>query len=82
MKSKPTYRADLNISKTSQISYKKALGNIKSYKRSKITMLESKKGFEVKIIADDLTALRASINSITRDMQVIEQASSQQDNLM
>jgi tRNA threonylcarbamoyladenosine modification (KEOPS) complex Pcc1 subunit len=77
MKTKPVYQAALNISKATQISYKKVLGDMRSYKRSRITMLESKKGFEVKIIADDLTALRASINSITRDMQVIEQASSQ-----
>jgi len=72
MRTKPVYRANLNISKATQMSYKKALGNIRNYKRSKITIHESKRSLELRIIARDLAALRASINSITKDIQTIE----------
>ena len=46
--------------------------NLKSYKKVKITVKKNKKICEMLINAKDIPSLRASFNSITRDLSVIK----------
>ena len=50
----------------------RALGRIKTYKRSGITITKEKDSLKISIGAIDATALRASINSVLRDVQTID----------
>lgn len=47
--------------------------NLKDFERSRATLSETKGAFTVTIKAKDLTALRASINSIMRELKVVEE---------
>lgn len=61
------------IPKNSEVNYRKIL-DVKSkttYKRSMVEIKETGKNLVIRISANDLVALRASINSILRDIQVI-----------
>ncbi len=69
-----TYSAEIHVEKASSLNYSKALGKIKSYKRSSVSIKETSRILTVSIEAHDATALRASVNAIMRDVQVIESA--------
>jgi tRNA threonylcarbamoyladenosine modification (KEOPS) complex Pcc1 subunit len=62
----------LVIAKDPKINYRKILGNSLKHERSTTAIKEEKETLIVEITAADLTALRASANSILRDLQVIE----------
>ncbi|MGI0134123.1 MAG: KEOPS complex subunit Pcc1 [Candidatus Micrarchaeaceae archaeon] len=47
--------------------------NLKSFERSYATISETKDAFTITIKAKDLTALRASINSIMRELKAVEE---------
>lgn len=66
------YSAEIAIAKKSNINYKKILGESKEHQRSKVKIEESKDKVTISIETEDLAALRASINAVTRDIQVIE----------
>jgi tRNA threonylcarbamoyladenosine modification (KEOPS) complex Pcc1 subunit len=68
------YSAELRIPKLKGLVYKRLIGKIVMYKRSKVSLREDKNFMYVAITADDVTALRASANSIMRDVQIIEKA--------
>jgi tRNA threonylcarbamoyladenosine modification (KEOPS) complex Pcc1 subunit len=72
--SKDTYQAKITIAKISKISYKKILGEIREHKRSGLSIKETPTTLEISIKTTDITAMRASINGIMRDIQVIEGA--------
>lgn len=53
-------------------SYAKIIGKPHAYKRSSISIREGPKSFYVEIQANDPVALRASMNAMMRQIQVIE----------
>ena len=61
----------LIIKKEPGLKYTKVLSGA-THNRSTISMIESKDTLTIEIKAKDATALRASTNSILRDLQVIE----------
>lgn len=63
---------EITLPKDGSISYTKILGKFPIQKRSTIIIKESKTTLIISIKAKDATALRASTNSILRDLQVIE----------
>lgn len=65
--------AEIAINKYPNINYKRvlALPSTRSYARSSIETNEARDKLKIMIMAYDITALRASINSIMRDLQVI-----------
>jgi tRNA threonylcarbamoyladenosine modification (KEOPS) complex Pcc1 subunit len=65
--------AEITINKHPKINYKKvlALPSTRAYARSSTEIKEDKGRLKIVIKAEDITALRASINSIMRDLQVI-----------
>ena len=67
-----SYEAVITLHKSAKINYTKLIGNLRMYKRSVIEIGETPEAFSVKINAADPTALKASFNSILRDIQVIE----------
>ena len=69
---KSTAYLKLVLKKETNLNYSKILGASKSHKRSSTKLKESKGSLTIEISAMDLAALRASANSILRDMQVIE----------
>ncbi len=70
------HKAIITIPKKVKIDYKKVLGTVREHKRSGMQIQETEKELIITIKTSDLTALRASINSITRDISVIEGAGS------
>ncbi|MDE1870685.1 MAG: CTAG/PCC1 family protein [Candidatus Micrarchaeota archaeon] len=64
-------KLDLVIRKTDEVNYSKILGDNKRHRRSAISIRENGKMLIIEIKASDLTALRASANSILRNLQVI-----------
>jgi tRNA threonylcarbamoyladenosine modification (KEOPS) complex Pcc1 subunit len=69
------YTSEIRITKRSRIQYSSLIGKLKEYKRSRITLTEKKGELQITIDADDITALRATFNGITKDIAVIEEAS-------
>lgn len=69
------HRAELTIAKKAKIDYKRVIGEIRSQGRSDTKINETKDQLKIVIEAKDATALRASINAVMRDLQVIEGAS-------
>ncbi len=67
-------KATIIIQKRAKMSYKKILGEIKEHKRSGINISETDSELKITIETKDITALRASLNAIIRDVQVIEGA--------
>lgn len=47
--------------------------NIKNFERSRATLSETDNAFTITIVAKDLTALRASLNSIMRELKIVEE---------
>jgi tRNA threonylcarbamoyladenosine modification (KEOPS) complex Pcc1 subunit len=72
--SKNNYEAKITIEKISKINYGKVLGDIREHKRSGMSIKETPNTLEIHIKTSDITALRASINNIIRDLQVVESA--------
>ncbi len=72
-----SYTCLIKVTKDSKINYKRILGSTNSvrYKRSQISIKEKAEDLEIKISAKDAGALRATINSVLRDLHVIEQLS-------
>lgn len=66
------FGAKIIVKKDSNISYIKILGIHGSHKRSSTSVSESKGFLEIKITAADATALRASLNTATRSLQVVD----------
>ena len=66
-----SYEAEIRIEKSSRIDYKKALGEIKEHNRSGIKITETKSTVNIKIKTNDITALRATMNAVMRDVQTI-----------
>ncbi|MFI5412309.1 MAG: KEOPS complex subunit Pcc1 [Candidatus Micrarchaeales archaeon] len=70
------HKALIIIPKKVKLEYKKALAGTREHKRSGMQIEETAKELRITIKTSDLTALRATINSIMRDIQVIEGAGS------
>lgn len=68
------YRCIIMLPAASRLEYLTALQGGK-YKRSSITVASTASGASIEIRASDATALRASANSVLRDLQVIEASS-------
>ena len=66
------YAARITITKHLPIKYSKMIGSYKAYRRSKISTKEGAHSISISIAANDATALRASLNSVMRDIHVIE----------
>ncbi len=62
--------------KDAELSYKGLLSNPHSYKRSSISAKESGAAITFTVTASDVTALRASVNAVLRDIKVVEEATS------
>lgn len=58
------------------LNYKGLLASGRPYKRSSIDIRESDSGITFTVRASDITALRASVNSVLRDIKVVEAAAS------
>ncbi|MGI0100671.1 MAG: KEOPS complex subunit Pcc1 [Candidatus Micrarchaeaceae archaeon] len=54
------------------LEYEKILGTGSKHKRSNVTVAAKNSKLIIEITASDATALRASVNSVLRDLQVIE----------
>lgn len=63
------------ISKEENLNYSRILNRKMRYPRSDLAIKETKDTLKITITAKDATALRASSNSVLRDLQVIEAAS-------
>ncbi|MGD0728513.1 MAG: KEOPS complex subunit Pcc1 [Candidatus Micrarchaeaceae archaeon] len=66
------FQLKLIINKEKALEYSKILSIKTEHKRSNIKLKEIKGTLFIEISAKDATALRASANSILRDLQVIE----------
>jgi tRNA threonylcarbamoyladenosine modification (KEOPS) complex Pcc1 subunit len=68
---KYTNNATISIKKRFSIDYKKIINQMR-YVRSSIIIKEDKKYIKLNIKATDITAMRASINSIIRDIKIAD----------
>ncbi len=68
------FSTTIKIPKKVKISYIDAMGDRKEHKRSGVKMSETKNELTVVIETKDVTALRASMNAVFRDVQVVENA--------
>ncbi len=66
------YKAVFTIPRIARTSYKMLLKVQKEHKRSTISIKETESSVTIIAEADDITALRSTLNSVTRDIQVIE----------
>ncbi len=73
-------RLKLTIKKGTPLNYSRILGASKIHKRSSTKLKESEENLIIEISATDIAALRASSNSILRDIQVIEATGAPQRN--
>jgi tRNA threonylcarbamoyladenosine modification (KEOPS) complex Pcc1 subunit len=69
------YNGIIVIPKKAGLSYKSIIGATKHYKRSGMTISETGSTLKITIKTNDAAAMRASLNAIMRDIQVIEGAS-------
>ncbi len=67
-------RAEITLSKKSGIDYRKLLSSQseKTTVRSSTAITETRTGLKITIRADDLAALHASINSMMREIRVLD----------
>ena len=72
-------RATIKIHKRYNINYKRIMSGQKVSRRSSTEIDERPGVVEVKIYADDISALRASINAVMRDISSIESSISGAD---
>jgi len=66
------YNSTIVIPKKKGLNYRSIIGATRQYKRSGISILETKSELKITIKTTDATAMRASVNAIMRDIQVIE----------
>lgn len=66
--------SEITIKKGHKAHYTKIIGKQKEHKRSRTIMSEDDNSIYIKIDAEDIPAMRASINSVMRDVQTIESA--------
>jgi tRNA threonylcarbamoyladenosine modification (KEOPS) complex Pcc1 subunit len=66
------FEAKIVVKKDNGISYSRILGMRGNRKRSSTSLSESKDAPEIKISAADATALRASLNTMARSLQVVD----------
>lgn len=69
------HEAEITIIKAPTVSYLKVMGAKRSYKRSSVNITETKSELRIHVAADDPTALKASINSILNEIEIVENAS-------
>lgn len=70
-----SYSAVLAVRKRAPgLDYGRLLSGSRDYKRSSMRLKESKESVNLTVEADDATALRATLNSVLRDIKVIEAA--------
>jgi tRNA threonylcarbamoyladenosine modification (KEOPS) complex Pcc1 subunit len=69
------YTARIVFPKATKSSYKSLLGTQREQKRSTIKITELNGTVIIEAEAADVTALRATLNALIRDIQVIEAAS-------
>ena len=67
-----TINAKVLIPKRKDLDYTGMLVQTSKYKRSSMSVRDLGSALEVVVTATDTTALRASLNSLLRDLQVIE----------
>jgi tRNA threonylcarbamoyladenosine modification (KEOPS) complex Pcc1 subunit len=72
MPAKNPFKAEIKIIKKEHIKYKNILNSSRKYKRSHITISEDLSTLKIYIEPKDATAMRASLSSTMRDIQVIE----------
>ncbi len=68
------YTATMLVPKKIGTSYSRLLGQSRRHERSSLRIRDAGPMLEVKIETSDITALRASMNTVMRDIQVIEGA--------
>ena len=68
----PEFHLTLTFRKDKNLNYSKILNLKTAHKRSTLRQKEKKSLLTIEIRAKDATALRASANSLFRDLQVIE----------
>ncbi|MDE1857103.1 MAG: hypothetical protein KGH98_03405 [Candidatus Micrarchaeota archaeon] len=68
------HRAEITVTKSAGVNYLKVIGSKREYKRSSVSMSETKTEITVRIKAEDPTALKASINSVLNDIEIVEKA--------
>ena len=66
-----TIMLKLVLDREPALNYSTILQKTKRYERSSFKIHEDGKNLVIEITANDLTALRASANSVMRDLQVI-----------
>jgi hypothetical protein len=71
-KAKGQFKLKLILKKEPKLKYKKLLNTRTKQGRSTVCIIETKENIIIEINAADATALRASTNSLLRDLQVIE----------
>lgn len=69
------YEIKFAITKTNPMSYSKILNTKRAYKRSALKITEQKNSVEIMIKAKDITALKATTNSLLNELLLIEQIS-------
>ncbi len=67
-----TISASVTIQKRKGLNYTGMLVQTGKYKRSRMSVSDLGKTLKVVVTATDTTALRASLNSLLRDLQVVE----------
>lgn len=72
MAQKSRFEAIITLAKAQKLEYTKIMGKLRAYKRSSIAIREGPGSFSITIKAEDATALRASVNAMMRQIQVIE----------
>lgn len=66
------FEAKITVKKRGTASYARILGSNIRHKRSSVSMKEAKDQIEITIVAADAVALRASLNTVTRGLQVAD----------
>ena len=69
------FSAVIRIRKTGGINYTKIMGKSAKYKRGTVSTSDKAGVLTVRIEASDSTALRASLNTVMRELHVIESVS-------
>lgn len=71
------YISEIKILRNKDLfNYTAILEKYKKYKRSLVKINENKNNIIILIEADDVTALRASINGVLREIQIIQKIKS------
>lgn len=66
------YSAALRMAKSTPLSYAKIIGKGRKHKRSSVSLRENAASISISVDADDMAALRASLNNIMRELAVVD----------